>query len=118
MEQVQRFVVNKGDLPGAAQAAAQLRAAVMTAGASAADALDVVSSRTGRGVEALWRHLDPVSRTAASALEAIVLARRCQRELGRGAEALLQRHGGAAAWAASAGGAEAAWLAHLAAKSG
>lgn len=118
MERVQRFVINKGDLPGAAQTAAQLRAAMMTSAASAADAPDLVSSRTGHGVAALWPRLGAVAATSAFALEAVVLARRCQRELGRGAEALLQRHGGAAAWTSRAGGAEAAWIAHLASRSG
>jgi LAO/AO transport system ATPase len=67
-------VIHKADLPGAEQAAAQVRAALSLSGGDDVPVV-LVSSRTGAGVEELWRAVlaCPLRRPAGAATEAELL---------------------------------------------
>lgn len=110
MECVDRFLINKADMPQAVQTKSQLRASLLMAPGDRERPIDLVSARTGAGIDTLVSDLRKLPVADGAALEAIVLQRWCARELGRGAVAVLGEHGGAAAWVALAGGAEQAWL--------
>jgi len=107
MERVNRYVLNKADLPGAKATSAQLRAV------PGGREVSLVSCQDRAGVAALWPFVLASQLVPAGALEPAILTHLCVRELGRGAGAVLAAHGGAQVWAAASGGAEAAWLSHL-----